>query len=273
MAKKKPVEKGTFLKVIVFGSVVGLLLVFLGYRIYGWYQVQGYLDKADKIQKEANKELARLNQDFAKFQGDPASASKALPKFRQGDKVCGQAASKLKAITPPAQANEYHRDLTLLYSKSASFCTDLAKVADFIVKRGALLKDFASAVDSFDASVKASQSDEAIIYAAKNLKSSADQTLAALQKLKRPSILVYSNKTLEQNLSELSSALQELDEGINAQDSTKVKVAADKLKSIFERDWASALFEADKKGIKENQSRIKELETLKNRVLRERTNL
>lgn len=271
--KSKQNKRANLNRIALLGLALVALLTFFGYRFWQQQRVVQYLEKVEEIQNETSSKIKRLNQDFVQFRGDVKSANYVLPKFKKGKKVLEEANTKLEQLSCPEEAKDLRQSLLRLYEESAALCSDLASVAQYVVDRTEILAELAKDVQTFDKSIKKAKTDEEAIAAAESLKKSAGEALNYIEKLSKPDVFPYSNQVLASYLAALAQASDLLGTGIERKDLSMVNQAVKELNKVFSQDWVKAQFVEDKQGMENYRQRIREIETLRQQVVREQQSL
>jgi len=221
-----------------------------------------YLSHANAAQHAANKQMADLNTSLEAFRGDPESAKKTSPRFRQASAFLTKRASEIAATNAPWPAGDYKRKLLAATTASGAFATDVGAFADRVTARAELLERLAKDVAAFEKSLRDAKTTAAGHAATRRLRGKLAATEKALHALPRSELAVYSDGALLTGVGNLSNALSGMERGIASQNRDQLVISLLALKRTLESDWGKALLQPDTAGAATYQRRAVAMRTL-----------
>ena len=249
-------RRALLLALAIVCGLVGLGLLIQSLRL------GAYLSHADAAQHVANKRMADLNISLEAFRGDPESAKKTRPGFRQASAFLTQRTREIAATNAPWPAGEYKRRLLAATTASRAFANDVGTFADRVTTRAELLERLAKDVAAFEKSLRDAKTTAAGRAATRRLRGKLAATEKALHALPRSELAVYSDAGLLTGVGNLSNALSGMERGIASQNRDQLVISLLALKRTLESDWGKALLQPDSAGTVTYQRRAAAMRTL-----------
>jgi len=200
-----------------------------GCGLFEGYAVQDYLKKVARIQHDSDVSLLDLDKDLDALGGDLKGVEATVLQLRADGEAIAAARMELEALQAPEAAMPLKDHMLELYAEGGSLLGELVKTGEYRLAIEPLISQYETSSNSFSENIKAVSGKAEIINSLREYEGSIAAIAEKAQVLQPPLLSSSSHKQFISNLNTVKEGLAETIAGLEAEDTTALEAASDKM--------------------------------------------